>query len=135
MPDFSDTNPQGARTSMYFDDWRVMKDVLYAVDGKNVGDVVSPISGGPAPGDANKDGVVDDADLSLLLAHWSQDRTGDPDGGWSKGEFDGTAPVQDNDLSLLLANWTAGGAVPEPASALLLLVGFAAAVWRRSGNQ
>ena len=54
-------------------------------------------------GDANLDGVVDDADLSLLLANWQQDATGDPDGGWGRGEFDGIAPVQDSDLSLLLA--------------------------------
>ena len=82
-------------------------------------------------GDANLDGVVDDADLSLLLAHWGQDVTGDPDGGWGKGEFDGTAPVQDADLSLLLANWTAAGAVPEPASALVLLLGACALNRRR----
>ena len=73
-------------------------------------------------GDANKDGVVNDADLSLLLAHWDQDVTGEPDGGWGKGEFDGTAPVQDNDLSLLLANWTAAAAVPEPATMSLMAI-------------
>ena len=74
------------------------------------------------PGDANKDGVVNDADLSLLLANWGQDATGDPDGGWSRGEFNDppTAPVDDSDLSLLLSNWTAAGAVPEPATLTLL---------------
>ena len=82
-------------------------------------------------GDANLDGIVNDADLSLLLAHWDQDVTQEPDGGWGKGEFNGTAPVSDNDLSLLLANWTAGGAVPEPSTALVMLVGFAAAALRR----
>ena len=85
---------------------------------------------GPLTGDANLDGVVDDADLSLLLANWNQDRTGDPDGGWGKGEFDGTAPVEDADLSLLLANWTVAGAVPEPAS-VLLFIGGAWALKRR----
>ena len=74
-------------------------------------------------GDANKDGVVDDADLSLLLAHWDQDVTGDPDGGWGKGEFNGVAPVQDSDLSLLLANWTVTGSVPEPATLCILAAG------------
>ena len=95
------------------------------------------------PGDANFDGIVTDADLSLLLANWNQDATGDADGGWGRGEFDGTAPVQDADLSLLLANWTvagqarlpaAGGQVPEPASALVLLLGFAGAALRRGRN-
>ena len=90
-------------------------------------------SAGVRVGDANLDGLVNDADLSLLLAHWGQDVTDEPDGGWGKGEFDGTAPVQDADLSLLLANWTgAGAAVPEPASALVLLLGFAGAALRRS---
>ena len=58
--------------------------------------------------------MVDDSDLSLLLANWGQDRTGDADGGWGKGEFNGAAPIDDSDLSLLLANWTTGGQVPEP---------------------
>ena len=82
--------------------------------------------GGPiTPGDANLDGVVDDDDLSLLLANWNQDATGDPDGGWGRGEFNGEPPVQDDDLSLLLANWTVAGRVPEPASlALAALAGM-----------
>ena len=66
-----------------------------------------PFAGMGGMGDANLDGVVDDLDLSLLLAHWNQDSTGDCDGGWGMGEFDGVAPVQDNDLALLLLNWTA----------------------------
>ena len=91
-------------------------------------------SGGPGdtPGDANLDGVVDDADLSLLLANWQQDATNDPDGGWGRGEFDGAAPVEDADLSLLLSNWTVAGQVPEPASVLILVAGLAGAVLRRS---
>jgi hypothetical protein len=42
-PDLQESNMSGARSSMYFDDWRVMKDVLYDVDGKIVGDAVSMI--------------------------------------------------------------------------------------------
>ena len=48
---------------------------------------VNSVAQPAAPGDSNLDGVVDDDDLSLLLAHWGQDRTADPDGGWGKGEF------------------------------------------------
>ena len=85
------------------------------------------------PGDADLNGVVNDADLSLLLAHWGQDVTGEADGGWGKGEFDATAPVQDNDLSLLLANWTAGAAsVPEPLTALLLAAALPGLIGRRT---
>ena len=83
-------------------------------------------------GDANGDGVVDDDDLSLLLAHWNQDVTGEDDGGWGFGEFNGLAPVQDDDLSLLLANWSGPVTeIPEPASALVMLLGFAGAALRR----
>ena len=87
------------------------------------------IGRGPLSGDADGNGRVDDNDLSLLLANWGQDVTGQPDGGWARGEFDGLAPVQDNDLSLLLANWTGSGAIPEPATLGLLAVG--AAILRR----
>ena len=87
---------------------------------------------GPALlGDANLDGVVDDDDLSLLLANWNQNVTGDPDGGWGRGEFNATPPVNDDDLSLILANWTAGSEVPEPASAMILLLGAWAVARRR----
>ena len=66
------------------------------------------------PGDADLSGFVNDDDLSLLLANWGADATGDPDGGWGRGEFNGVPPVDDDDLSLLLANWSGGGQVPEP---------------------
>jgi len=71
------------------------------------------------PGDADKDGDVDDDDLSLLLANWGGTV------GCTKGEFSGTPPVDDDDLSLLLANWTGAqaAAVPEPATMSLLAVG------------
>ena len=85
-------------------------------------------------GDANLDGVVNDADLSLLLANWGQDATGDPDGGWGRGEFNDppAAPVDDSDLSLLLANWTgARAAVPEPATLSMLALGGLLAARRR----
>ena len=66
----------------------------------------------PAYGDANLDGLVNDDDLSLLLANWGQDTD------WAHGEFSGASPVNDDDLSLLLANWTGGPdsiGIPEPA--------------------
>ena len=69
------------------------------------------------PGDADRDGDVDDDDLSLLLANWGSDVD------CTKGEFSGAAPVNDDDLSLLLANWTGSqdAAVPEPATVMLLV--------------
>ena len=65
-------------------------------------------------GDANGDTLVDDDDLSLLLAHWQQDV------GWENGNFSGDNIVDDDDLSLLLANWTGSSSVPEPATLSLL---------------
>ena len=65
-----------------------------------------------APGDANLNGLVDDEDLSVLLANW----TGPEDQGktWAQGDFEGNGNVGTNDLSLLLANWHAA-ADPLPA--------------------
>jgi len=92
--------------------------------------IFAPPLGTTLVGDANGNGSVDDDDLSLLLANWGADVTDHPDGGWSKGEFSGAAPVNDDDLSLLLANWTGAGAVPEPAT-LMLLALAGAAIFRR----
>ena len=81
-------------------------------------------------GDANADGAVDDDDLSLQLAHWSQEA------GWGGGNFNDDTTVNDDDLSLLLANWTGplGGAVPEPATIVLVAVVLPAALrLRRNG--
>ena len=78
--------------------------------------IIDYVAGGGGVGDANGDGLVDDDDLSLLLANWQQDV------GWSKGNFNGDNTVDDDDLSLLLANWTGSGAVPEPATLAMLTV-------------
>jgi hypothetical protein len=80
-------------------------------------------------GDANLDGDVAAGDLSLLLTAWSA-----PAGAqkWFNGDFTGDGDVAAGDLSLLLTHWSdpatpvgalAVGAVPEPASAMLLLLG------------
>jgi len=62
-------------------------------------------------GDTSGDGVVDDDDLSLLLAGWNKP------GGWNKGNLNGDNTVDDDDLSLLLANW--GQTLPTSAGAAL----------------
>ena len=85
------------------------------------------------PGDATRDGQVNDEDLSAVLAHWTGD---DGSGGtWNTGDFDGDGGIGDNDLSILLSHWSAAGArsvaVPEPATSALMLL-LAAVLPRRS---
>ena len=82
-------------------------------------------------GDANGDGVVNDDDLSVVLANWTgADGSG---GTWRTGDFDGDGGVSEDDLSLLLANWdgSVGGGIPEPTTLSVLTVGGLALVRHR----
>ena len=90
---------------------------------------IEHIPAGSLEGDADRDGDVDDGDLSLLLANWNRATH------WGNGEFSGAAPVNDTDLSLLLSNWTGplGSAAPEPASAVMMLLGVSVLAGRRRG--
>ena len=81
-------------------------------------------------GDVNCSGLVDDDDLSLLLANWNIGTT------WGTGDLNENGTVNDDDLSLLLANWGAGSAaapeaVPEPMTITLLALGGLALIRRR----
>ena len=83
--------------------------------------------------DLSGNGFVDDDDLSLLLANW------DNGAYWAHGDLNADDMVDNEDLSLLLASWgdrlppapPGGEAVPEPASALILLLGFHCVARRR----
>lgn len=72
----------------------------------------------PRPGDANRDGFVDENDAATLAANW-QVSTG---AGWSMGDFNGDGAVNDIDVTLLATNWGSGSgaAVPEPSNCVLL---------------
>ena len=78
----------------------------------------------PLLGDANNDGLIDDADASILASHWQQT------GGWADGDFSGDGLVNDQDASIMAAHWTegteAGATVPEP-STLAAVVSMAVA--------
>jgi hydroxyacylglutathione hydrolase len=50
------------------------------------------------PGDLNRDGLVDGADLGILLSEWDQ-------GGTSPANLNGDSRVDGADLGILLANW------------------------------
>ncbi len=90
------------------------------------------------PGDANRNGFVDDTDLAIVLGNWEQDSL--IISTWALGNFTqvslGDTDVDDNDLSVLLGNWTgppppAGAAVPEPGTLCLLAAGGIACLRRR----
>ena len=70
------------------------------------------------PGDANRDGRVDDSDASILGAHWHQ-QVGAT---WAMGDFNGDGKVNDMDAAIVAAHW---GERIEP-----LLPGDANRGWR-----
>ena len=83
------------------------------------------------PGDANRDGTIDEDDAAILAAHWQT-----PSGAtWQMGDFNGDGAVNDIDATLLVANWDqkTSAPVPEPNSFTLLGIGiiFLASAWRR----
>ena len=80
--------------------------------------------------DLNMDGFVDGLDLGVLLGSWNTTTTPD------MGELNGKPPVDGLDLGILLGAWNTpplGGltGVPEPTSAVLLIVGLAGLTSRR----
>ena len=86
----------------------------------------------PPAGDANLDYMVDDDDLSMMLANWGTA------GKWEGGDFTANGMVNDDDLSLLLSNWTGSGGgqstgqnIPEPATIGLLILGGLGLLGRR----
>jgi hypothetical protein len=76
------------------------------------------------PGDANCNGVVDDADASILASHWQQ--TGMD---WEDGDFNNDGIVNDRDASIMAAHWQqtwedegeSAAAVPEPSAIILCI--------------
>ena len=67
------------------------------------------------PGDANCDGIVDEADAAILAEHWQTPL----DATWVMGDFNLDGHVNDSDATILAANWrmTNNPAVnaPEPS--------------------
>jgi hypothetical protein len=76
-------------------------------------------------GDANADGVVDQADLDAVLLGWGREV---PPASVQSGDLDGSARIDQADLDRVLLNWgrsghisTKGAAIPEPSGLLLCL--------------
>ncbi|MHC4983842.1 MAG: PEP-CTERM sorting domain-containing protein, partial [Planctomycetota bacterium] len=90
--------------------------------GSGAFDDVHVATGVPSiPGDANKDGLVDVQDFTILKHNLGQA------GGWGLGNFNGDAIVDTQDFTILKAHLGEGGsaAVPEPATLGLLALAAA----------
>lgn len=80
-------------------------------------------------GDCDRDADIDAADLATLGLNWAPGAT---DSNWAEGDFDGDGDVDSTDLAQLGMHWSPGGvAVPEPATAGLLVVAAVGFLRRR----
>jgi T5SS/PEP-CTERM-associated repeat protein len=76
----------------------------------------------PIPGDADISGAVNAIDAHILAANW-----GSTHATWFEGDFSGDGVVDHMDGAIMAASWCGpvgdeyGGAVPEPATLVLLL--------------
>ena len=96
-------------------------------------DAYAPTEELPLPGDANGDGIVNDADAARLAANW-QTASG---ASWSMGDFNDDGAVNDVDATILAANWqmtaaSRAASVPEPSSLALMIAMGLAAFYRRA---
>ncbi len=86
-------------------------------------------------GDANKDGIVNDLDATIVAANWGQTSAT-----WEQGDFNDDGLVNGTDADYLANNWqrpttwlrssqemttpvASASGVPEPTTAILLLIG------------
>jgi hypothetical protein len=90
---------------------------------------VTTNGGQPHQGDANNDGMVNDADATILASHWHVQSGA----AWGDGDFNGDGKVDDKDASILAVNWNWGvseegdATVPEPSTLVLVLSAVAMA--------
>lgn len=139
MTEFSATLTQPTLFSDTFDIDAVITTLPVTVDVS--GQVIATASfalelggGGLGPGDYNGGGVVEQADLDLVLLNWGIELADPASVGWINNLPNGV--VDQEELDGVLLNWGAGSApaaaaagVPEPATLLLLLPVAGWAVW------
>ena len=76
------------------------------------------------PGDANRDGVVDGSDATIMAQNWQYGVGDDQTADWSMGDFNYDGAVDGSDATILAQNWQYGilpVAVPEPGCVALIL--------------
>jgi len=91
-----------------------------------------------APGDANWDGMVDNDDLDILKTYFGTTLLESGMTWWAQGDFNSDLRVDFADYSILARNFSPGepmgslvvGAVPEPATVVILLLGSGAMLAR-----
>lgn len=99
---------------------------------------VYDVSNPQLPGDFNGDRRIDNADLSLLIAHWG-DSTDTLSDDWNGRPAEG-ATVDNSELSELLYAWGAGvpddvvAVVPEPTAVLLAMLVLSTACRQRAAR-
>lgn len=130
-------NPADNFANAVFDDFRIY-DTMLSTD-EIVGIFVHREAGGipEIPGDATRDGVVNELDAQRLAGFWGQ-----TDAQWYMGDFNGDAVVDAADAAILASNWgtqytESAGTVPEPAVHITVLAALlvgAAMRRRRRGH-
>lgn len=84
-------------SSYLIDDYAMTSEQITEFGGPTPGGISVPGGGGDdCPPDLNGDGLIDGADLTILLGGWGTDAAGDIDG---SGEIDGA------DLTMMLGSW------------------------------
>ena len=98
----------------------------YLTEGELAGYTLLTVGTVPIPGDANGDGLVDGADVTILAGNWQFGVDDGQTATRAMGDFNGDGLVDGSDVTILASNWQYGveTAVPEPGCVVLLLMSF-----------